>query len=271
MLDFSGGAGSGSSTDLLPNGQLAFVVVGFREIKVGPSGGKYIDVELTIDDNQPFARRKVWTRIMDPMDPNNSDGAKQMGMAHIARILEAARWGTQSGPFNEEAFKGQGGYVIGDYADLHGLRAAVKIKVQPARDGYDAKNDVAEFLSPNPKSASFKTWEKLVAGTFNVSANAGQPAAQPSFAFGGGAAQPAQQPSTTGFGRPQGVPQQPVQGAAPFQTAGTHQAAAPTNTPAGSPVNASASHSEGAQAHPGQPAPAFPGGASWLQQAQQGQ
>lgn len=268
MLDFSGGAGAGSSTDLLPNGQLAFVVVGFREVKTGPSGGRYVDIELTIDDNQPFARRKVWTRIMDPMDPNNSDSAKQMGMAHITRILEAARWGTQNGPFNEEAFKGQGGYVIGDYADLHGLRAAVKIKIQPARDGYDAKNDIAEFLSPNPKSASFKTWEKLVAGTFNVSANAGPPAAQPSFAFGGQPApqQPAQQPA----GWPQqGAPQQPASGAAPFGNATTFPGYAGTPPTAAPSGTATVPPSDAAQ--PQQPAPAFPGGASWLQQAQQGQ
>lgn len=191
-MDFSAGAGMAGNTDLIPNGQLAFVIINFRGLKVSPNTGtKYLDLELTVDDNQPCARRKCWTNVMDPMFSGNSEGARQMGMVAITRILEAGRG---AGPNN------QAGYVLQDYSQLHGVRAAVKFGIEPGKDGYADKNKVAEWLTPNPASQSgHKGWTALLAGQFSTAAQ--KPATPPSGFGAPAAAQPAQ---TTMFGQPQG-------------------------------------------------------------------
>src|SRR3546814_16679438 len=91
--------------------------------------------------------------IMDPNFESNSDAAKQMGNAAIGRILEAGR---NAGPHNPQ------GYVIGSYEQLNGLRVAVKLKVEKGTEGYDDKNRVAEYLTPNPASPGNRSEERRV-------------------------------------------------------------------------------------------------------------
>jgi hypothetical protein len=278
--DFSAGAGAGSSTDLIPNGQMAWVVIAFRETKISKtSGGRMADLELTIDDGQPYARRKLWYNLLDPMDTNHKPGGREMGMAALTRILEAHRWGGRQEAFNEDWFKANGGYVVDSYqphdpsfAGLHLMRAAVKIKVKPAENGYAEGNDIAEFLSPNPKSASFKSYEKLRQGIYNATA---QPAAaQGSLGFGAAAAPafttPAQ-PASGGFGAAQATAQPAAtfapQGGQPV-VGGTHfGASSPTSTAAQTPAHVASPAA--ASAYPSSPAPVMGAGAGWLQQAQQ--
>src|SRR3546814_20523383 len=69
------------------------------------------------------------------------------------------------------------------------LRVAVKLKVEKGTEGYDDKNRVAEYLTPNPASPGNKGWVLLSAGQYNTNPNAtqgaggasgvGAPAAQP--------------------------------------------------------------------------------------------
>lgn len=239
-MDFSGGAGQQSNTDLIPNNQLCWVIVNYRGMKRSANTGtQYLDVELTVDDNQPFARRKVWTNIMDPMFGENSEGAKQMGMIAITRMLEAGR---NAGPHN------QAGYQITDYQLLDGLRVAVKIGIEKGTGGYADKNKVAEWLTPNPESKSGnKGWVQLQAGQRNSDPNAGA------------GARPA---ATGGFGaaKPQGnlfPPQQPQPGAAQPSPATTAAPAPQENaTP---PVVSPSSGGWGKPAVAVQPTPPPPG------------
>src|SRR3546814_19358831 len=89
MMDFSGSAGARTNFDLIPHGQLALAIFSLRGIKQSQSGGQYHDVELTLDDGQPFARRKILDMIMDPNFESNPDAAKQMGNAELGRNLAA--------------------------------------------------------------------------------------------------------------------------------------------------------------------------------------
>lgn len=223
MLDFSSGAGLAGNTDLIPNNQLAWAIVDVRGVKQSQSGGQYLDIELTLDDGQPFARRKVWEMVGDPNHAGNSEAYRQMGLIAITRMLEAGRG---AGPHNPA------GYQIPNYEALSQLRVAIKIKVEKGKDGNPDKNRVAEWLTPNPASQSgHKGYQDLVAGKHNTSAPAGPPpngfgggfgqapafgGQAPAFGggFGGGAAQ--QPPAPQSFGQPQGAPgfQQPQQPAA---------------------------------------------------------
>src|SRR3546814_2286242 len=64
--------------------------------------------------------------------------------------------------------------LIGSYEQLNGLRVAVKLKVEKGTEGYDDKNRVAEYLTPNPASPGNKGWVLLSAGQYNTNPNATQ-------------------------------------------------------------------------------------------------
>ena len=190
MMDFSAGAGvSTGGGDPIPNGALLYVIVNVRGLKASKSGGQYLDVELTVDDNQPYARRKIWTMVGDPMHAGNSEVYRQMGMVAISRMLESGRG---AGPNNP------GAYHINQYTDLSGLRVPIKVREVPAQNGYDAKNDVGEWLTPNPQAGCAKLFERLRSGDHALP-NKQAPAPAPS-GFGGFGGQ--QQPAP-GFSQPQ--------------------------------------------------------------------
>lgn len=189
-MDFSAGAGVTTQADTIPAGQLAWVILTIKGIKNNANtGSRSIEFEATIDEGQPFAKRKVFGYIGDPNHEANSEGYRQMGLVAITRILESGRG---AGPNNPDGYKIQG------FEQLGGLRVPVKIGIEEGTDGYADKNRVVEWLTPNPASQSgHKLYQRLMAGEHNVSAP--KPAAQASNGFGGGAATPAPA-ATGGFG-----------------------------------------------------------------------
>jgi hypothetical protein len=196
MIDFSAGAGKDGPQNLIPNGQLAFAIMTVRGVKASKSGGQYLDIELTIDDGQPYARKKLWDMIGDPQHPGNSPEYREMGMRSIARILEAGR---NAGPSNPAA------YSIGGYTDLSGLRVAIKIGVEKGRDGYEDKNRITEYLTPNPQSSAHKDFQRLLAGEYNKAAPAAATTGFGAAPAGGfGSPQPSAQPAPVaqGWGQP---------------------------------------------------------------------
>lgn len=195
MMDFSGSAGAATSFDVIPSGYLAFAVLNVKGIKNSAKGGAYLDVELTIDQGQPYAGRKVFEMIGDPQNAGNSEAYRQMGTVAITRILEAGRG---AGPNN------MAGYQLANYEQLSGLRVAVKLKIEPGTDPHPDKNKVAEWLTPNPASQSgYKGWERLAKGDHGLTAAAPAGQAQGGFGGFGAAARPAAQAG--GFGNAGGA------------------------------------------------------------------
>lgn len=229
MMDFSAGAGMDmGGGSLIPNGQVAWVIVNVRGQKQSQKGGSYFDIELTVDEGQPFAKRKIWEMVGNPFDQNNSESYRQMGMMACARMLECGRG---AGPNNPAA------YNINAITDLSGLRVGVKIKIEKGTGGYDDKNKVAEWLTPNPTSSGNKDFQRLMAGQYSAAA---QPAAAVNnqasgFGFGGQpqAAQPARPDTSFGQPQPQGAGVQTA-AAQPGQT-GFAQTQAPTASPSNQP------------------------------------
>ena len=163
MMDFSAGAGATTSSDTLPKGLIVWAWLAVRAVKTNANtGSRYIDVELTVDENQPFAKRKFWDKIGDPQHAGNSEGYRQQGLVAVTRILETGR---AAGPNNPD------GYKIDNYEQLGGLRVAVKVGIEEGTDGYADKNRVAEWLTPNPASQSgHKGYQKLMAGDHGITA-----------------------------------------------------------------------------------------------------
>jgi hypothetical protein len=170
MFDQNSGASGSNQTQLIPHGTLAFAVIKVTGVKKSKrTGGEYANLELTISDGE-YARRKVWTVIMNPQDPANVDDVKRaegkpdgakMGLVALTRIFEAAGVFTND-PRSYQKFNGATFVEILQH--IEGLTAGIKVKVAKGNDGYDDKNEVAEFLSPSPASGSTQNWNKLVGG-----------------------------------------------------------------------------------------------------------
>lgn len=195
-MSFASGAGKGPdlSGATIPADQLAFVTVDVRGLKTASTGSKYLDLELTICEGQPFEGRKVWHNLGDPFWNDNSEGYREMGFVAICRMLEA---GLGAGPNNPNA------YNLPDYPHgfdrLKGLRVAIRIGVEKGTGGYADKNKVIEFLSPNPESSSFKYWDALTKGIYNLTEHKKAAKAVPQQATGFGAGAPAGAPQLPGF------------------------------------------------------------------------
>jgi len=214
---------------LIPSGALLWAMVNFRGMKIGQEkGSRYADVELTVADQQPFARRKIWTKVADPDYEGNSDKYREMGMVALTRMVEACNI---VNPQDAASYEKLNGLKIEQVMQmLDGKYVAVKVKIEKQGQGYQDKNDVSTYLTPNPQSDGNKGFLKLMAGDYGVPTN---PAAQRG-AFGNAprATAPAAAPANNGgFGNraPQG------QSDRPFDQSATMKS--PSDQPSGGGFN----------------------------------
>ena len=161
---------SGASTpfDLIPNGFCCWALVTHRGMKTGQNlnddekYSRYGDLELTINDNQPFARKKVWTLIGDPDSQDNTEGFRQMGMTALTRMVESAGIVDPKVP---ESYAKLNGMTCDQVLNLlDGRFVAIKVSIKKGTGGYSDKNNVGEFLTPNEASQSYKAYTKLLQG-----------------------------------------------------------------------------------------------------------
>jgi hypothetical protein len=163
------GVGSPNTTrSLIPAGTLAFAVVLVQEIKKsGKTGGEYARLEFAISEGE-FTGRRIWSIVMNPLDKLNineenraagkSDGAK-MGLVSITRMFEAA--GIVD-PSNKSSYQVLNGKSFPEILDMmSGNTVAIKVKIAPGKDGYEDKNEIADYLTPNPQSTGHSGWLKL--------------------------------------------------------------------------------------------------------------
>lgn len=208
QMNQNSGASSPMDNALVPNGMLCWAMVNFRGMKIGQEkGSRYADVELTVADQQPFARRKIWTKVADPDFAENSEKYREMGMVALTRMVEAS--GIVN-PADASSYEKLNGIKIEQVMQmLDGKYVAIRVKVEKGGQGYQDKNDVGTYLTPNPQSDGNKQFLKLIAGDYGIQTN---PAARAPNAGGFGNAQSrpvAPAPANTGFGRPQGQSEAP--------------------------------------------------------------
>lgn len=258
MMNFNQQSSATGNIELIPNGVLSWVVVTVKGIKISPkTGSRYAELELTLKGGK-YERRKIFTNIGDPSYAGNSDEFKKMGYGALSRILEASRIVNFQDPASYNIVNGKSFDDVMRMID--GKDAAIKVRVVPERDGYQAKNEVAEWLSPNPVSTSSKDFQKLISGdTGGTQQGGGNAPAAPANPFAGAAQQqmPAQQQAwgqAGGTGTAQGF-QQPQQGFGSTAPAAAHQ----TQQPMGAPSAATAPQADVNTA------------SGWLAQAQNGQ
>lgn len=225
-----------SQGDLIPKDTLLWVRADVRGIKNSKqTNGRFVDIELTIAENQTFAGRKLWDTIMDPYDNLNSVEARDMGTGKIRRILEGVFGARPDNPNS---------YQLPSYEALGGqhlIPVCVGIQKAKADSGYDDKNTV-EYLSPHSSVKKVVECYNLLKNGVNKWEKAGgaKPAAAP--AQQGFSMPPQAQPQQGGFTPPAAAPAPAQQnapgwlgqppGAAPAATSGLAVQTPPAATPA---------------------------------------
>jgi hypothetical protein len=216
-LNYADAGGQNDFSELVPHGTLSWAILKLRwynfdmgivETPSKSSDAAFLDCELTLVGGD-WHGRKVWTRI----GTKGSEKYVNMGRAAIRGILEAG--------FGANPQTNPQGYTIANYSALdkggEGVKVGIKIKIEPGKDGYQDKNDVAVWLTPNPDGGTRKDWDRLMLGDTKPSAHTTQPRTA------GGAAAPAAQAG------PSWAQGQPAQNA-PTQAA---PAPAPSTAPPG--------------------------------------
>jgi hypothetical protein len=145
------------AVELIPADSIVPVVIkvrgdstdGLKRSKDGKSAG--VDIEMTVTEG-PFTKRKLWTWLTREGD---SDGHKQaiaIASGTIRAILECAR-GVKPDDTSEAA---KAARKINSYLDLDGMQVIVRVGVEPAKNGYDAKNKLLAVITPERKE-----WRQL--------------------------------------------------------------------------------------------------------------
>lgn len=166
-MQFTQDSGARMPTDLIPNGVLLWAIMTFKGMKNSDkTSGAYGELEFTVYDGQPFARKKVWDMVCDPDDTRNSEQWRQTGMASLTRMLESAGF---ADPNNPESYTRLNGYTCEQILTaLDGKRVAIRVKIEVGTEGYQDKNKIGDFLTPNVKSSGYKNYVKLMAGDHNL-------------------------------------------------------------------------------------------------------
>lgn len=127
--------------DVIPKDTLVWMVVNVRGIQNSKeTNGRYLDVELTVAEGQPYEKRKIWDKIADPFDAQNSEAWRNMGYGAIRRILEAVRGADPSNPNS---------YVLKRLEDIGGLTVPVVVGIEKGSKEYPDDKNRVEYLSPH--------------------------------------------------------------------------------------------------------------------------
>lgn len=189
MFDLnSAETGGGQGAGLIPDGTVARAILAIRPggsgeggwLKTSAAGGFMIDTEWTISEG-PYAKRKVW-RYM-----SLSEKAAPITMKQLRAAIEGHH-GIKPDDMSEAA---QAKRRV-SLDQLNGIEACIMVGVEPAKDGYEAKNTIKAILAPGEGKFLSRGMGNVAAG--NVATFQAPPAAAfapPPPAAPAGAAKPA--------------------------------------------------------------------------------
>lgn len=150
-MDFNNEDRQSSGFDLIPKGTVVPFVINIRPGGEGPDGMltqsrtsdvKYLSCEFTIESG-PYFKRKIWQNIMVSGGKDNGS----MGRAQLRAILESAR---NIKP-DDQSENAKSARRINSFGDLGGLTVWGKVGIEKGSDGYEDKNKIATFLTPDMK------------------------------------------------------------------------------------------------------------------------
>jgi hypothetical protein len=137
--------------------------------KDGTSRG--LDCEFIVVGGE-HDKRKFWTRMTLEGESDGHKDARDISRRTLRAILESAR-GIRPDDQSDDAKKAR----MADYADFDGIRFIGRIGVEPAKNGYAAKNTLLEVITPERKN--WHPVEQVVKSTERPTQRATSEPAQP--------------------------------------------------------------------------------------------
>lgn len=190
-FDASQVAPNAGTPDPVPDGWYN-VMIDQSEMKPTKDGaGTYLELRFNVIDGQ-YANRKLFARLNLR---NNNPVAQEIAYGELSAICHST-----------------GVMQLQDSQQLHGIPLKVKAKVRPAKDGYDASNDLSGYKNINEQTGDAPSGGGGAPAGFGNPApqnNAPQNAAPQNAGQQPWQQQPAQQPAQQA--NPQGGQQQPWQ------------------------------------------------------------
>jgi hypothetical protein len=148
------------SIELIPTNTVCTLQINVRQGGVGDDGwlksaadgnSEGLDCELVVVDG-PFAKKKLFNRFTLHGKSAGHEQAGQISRATLRAILESAR-GIRPDDNSEAAKKAR---EVASWGDFDGLRFIGLIGIQPASNGYNAKNKLIEAVTPDRQQ-----WSKV--------------------------------------------------------------------------------------------------------------
>jgi hypothetical protein len=152
MEDFNN---AGPSFDVIPDNTMCTLQIAIQPGGSGDGGwlttastakgqSDGLALELTVVDGE-HAKRKLWTRLTLSGTTEGHQTATEISRFTLRKILESAR-GIRPEDQSEAAKKAR---QIENYGELNNLRFVARLAALPPRDGYRAKNTIAEVITPD--------------------------------------------------------------------------------------------------------------------------
>ncbi len=159
FFNFDDADTNGGGFTVIPKATLAWAIVNIKPgsefqvetVSKNNVNNSYLDLDLIISEGK-YAKAKISDR---PGVKGESDNWVNKGRAAIRAMLESGKNAGQSNP---------NAYKIESFAELHGLRVAIKIGVEEGSNGYGDKNVIMAYLSSNPDSSTHKDFKALQEG-----------------------------------------------------------------------------------------------------------
>jgi hypothetical protein len=139
--------------DVTPDGTIATLHITVRPGQAGESGwlrrskdgnSEALDLELTVVDGA-YAKRKFWSLLTISGTTDGHAEAGRINGQRFRAILESAR-GVRPDDKSDEAAKAR---RVESFGDFDGMRFIGRIGVEPARNGYKAKNTLDRAITPD--------------------------------------------------------------------------------------------------------------------------
>jgi hypothetical protein len=137
-------AGEQRTLDPIPADTIATLQMKIRPGKAGDS--QALDCEFTVVDG-PYAKRKFWSFLTLDGTTEGHAMARDITLRRLRAILESAR---SIKPDDQREAVRKARQITG-YGDLNGIRFIGKIGIEPAKNGFPAKNILLEVITPNRK------------------------------------------------------------------------------------------------------------------------
>ena len=178
-------AGAQRSFDVIPDGT---IVVAQMNLRSGDAGedellkrsnngqAEGLDTEYTVVEGE-YAKRKFWSFMVVSGTTDGHEQAADITKRRLRAILESAR-GIKPEDVSEAAKAAR----VAEYGDFDGIRFMCKLGVEPARDGYKAKNIITEVVTPDRKEWRPITQEPKSAKAKKGTDNTPTPITKPAWA-----------------------------------------------------------------------------------------